>query len=435
MKKMKLQSPTLGFLASGWCGGISSPNFLFNVPDEVCSLTDIINEFLVTSPIPSYNSYLHRGVWRYITVRLSHRTRECMIIIVHAPPSGAAGAREDGSDNYTKIFEHEKYKLVSMLQDLEFNRVKCKRKFSYSNNGECIINDENSGPNLEMTVKNSNDDSGDLGNDSSNIRVTSIFFQEYAGLSSPSPSHPVQHVFGKKYLEEKLLNCTFRISPGAFFQVSTEGAELLYKVVIRKIKEVSFNAKVTALLDVCCGTGTIGLTCLKEEVVGSVIGIDFSKPAIRDAVANAKILGYGSDSSDENSMKPKQGASLTRFIASRAELAIYDEVKKINNNQIVAVVDPARDGVHNSVLKALRNEARIQRILYVSCNPTGSLVNDATLLCAPQTKKYYGLPFQPTSAQPVDMFPHTNHCEIVMVFDRMTHEQCNREKDKGSENN
>jgi len=75
------------------------------------------------------------------------------------------------------------------------------------------------------------------------------------------------------------------------------------------------------------------------------------------------------------------------------------------------------------VIKALRNEREIKRIIYVSCNPTGSLVKDAGLLCGPTTKRYGGLPFKPTSAQPVDMFPLTDHCEMVLVFDRMSHEE------------
>jgi len=48
------------------------------------------------------------------------------------------------------------------------------------------------------------------------------------------------------------------------------------------------------------------------------------------------------------------------------------------------------------------------------------LVNDAVILCSPATNKFKVLPFKITSAQPVDMFPLTDHCEMVMVFDRMS---------------
>jgi len=38
-------------------------------------------------------------------------------------------------------------------------------------------------------------------------------------------------------------------------------------------------------------------------------------------------------------------------------------------------------------------------------------------------KKYPGRPFKPVLAQPVDMFPLTSHCEMVMTFDRMSEEE------------
>uniref|UniRef100_A0A6U0TIE3 Methyltransferase domain-containing protein n=1 Tax=Eucampia antarctica TaxID=49252 RepID=A0A6U0TIE3_9STRA len=243
-----------------------------------------------------------------------------------------------------------------------------------------------------------------------NMKVTSIFFQSYAGLSNPSPDHPVQHVFGKTSMDEKLGKCIFQISPGAFFQVTTEGAEVLYDVVVKNVKEVTENPKDTVLFDVCCGTGTIGLTCMKEGAVGKVVGIDISEPAIKDAKINAEKNGYsGSD-------------DVARFVASRAELVMAEETRKVDC-AMVAVVDPARDGLHSDVLRALRNKRKIQRIVYVSCNPTGSLIKDAAAFCAPPTKKYREAPFKITSAQPVDMFPYTPHCEMVLVFDRMTEEE------------
>jgi tRNA (uracil-5-)-methyltransferase len=59
----------------------------------------------------------------------------------------------------------------------------------------------------------------------------------------------------------------------------------------------------------------------------------------------------------------------------------------------------------------------------VSCNPTATLVRDATLFCSPPTKKYAGAPFKVESAVPFDMFPLTRHCEMVMTLDRMTDEE------------
>jgi tRNA (uracil-5-)-methyltransferase len=184
---------------------------------------------------------------------------------------------------------------------------------------------------------------------------------------------------------------------------------------VDKVKEVSDDPAKTLLFDVCCGTGTIGMTCMKEGVVGQVIGVDVSEPAIEDAKKNAVLNGY------ETGIEDSETVAKTRFVAARAEQVLGQEIHKAKKSDMkfVAIVDPAREGLHADVVKALRANERIGRLVYVSCNPTASLIRDAGLLCSPATKKYSGRPFQITSALPVDMFPLTNHCEMVMTFDRL----------------
>lgn len=328
-----------------------------------------------------------------------------MIIVVHAPPEGAAGARECGSDSYGRdVFEKEKERLVSMLTKGSIpmpdrNLPTLPKKAA---EGEDEADDDDA---VEAAVKTEDEETV-------TFKITSIFFQEYNGLSHPTPNDPVQHVYGEKHILERLGKNTFQVSPGAFFQVTTVGAEVLYDEVAARVREVTENPADTLLLDVCCGTGTIGLHCMKEGVAGRVLGVDISEPAIEDAKANAVRNGYGDE-------------GVTRFVASRAELVLAEELQKpdVKGKPIVAVVDPAREGLHADVIRALRCNPEIQRLVYVSCNPTGSLTNDAASLCQLPTKKYKGLPFKPTLAQPVDMFPLTSHCELVITFDRMTEEE------------
>ena len=328
-----------------------------------------------------------------------------MIIVVHAPPEGAAGARECGSDSYGRdVFEKEKERLVTMLTKgtipMPDRNLPALPKAAAEGEDKTDDNDA-----VDAAVKTED-------KETVTFKVTSIFFQEYNGLSHPTPNDPVQHVYGEKHILERLGKNTFQVSPGAFFQVTTVGAEVLYDEVAARVREVAQNPADTLLLDVCCGTGTIGLHCMKEGVAGRVLGVDISEPAIEDAKANAVRNGYGDE-------------GVTRFVASRAELVLAEELQKpdVKGKPIVAVVDPAREGLHADVIRALRCNPEIQRLVYVSCNPTGSLTNDAASLCQLPTKKYKGLPFKPTLAQPVDMFPLTSHCELVITFDRMTEEE------------
>lgn len=53
---------------------------------------------------------------------------------------------------------------------------------------------------------------------------------------------------------------------------------MLYQMVVEKLREVTPSAKDMLLFDVCCGTGTIGLTCLQAGAVGKVVGVDISEP-------------------------------------------------------------------------------------------------------------------------------------------------------------
>jgi tRNA (uracil-5-)-methyltransferase len=184
----------------------------------------------------------------------------------------------------------------------------------------------------------------------------------------------------------------------------------LYQRVIDRVREVATVPAQTLLFDVCCGTGTIGISCLKAGVVSRVIGVDISVPAIRDAERNASLNGFVGEH-DDSERTGELDRGIARFVASRAEEVLGKEISKARDGfpgmEFVAVVDPAREGLHADVCKTLRSNSRIRRIVYVSCNPTGTLVRDAALLCAPPTKRYSGRPFKITSATPVDMFPLT----------------------------
>lgn len=160
--------PAAGFLASGWSGGVTTPHCLPNTPDWACSIADILNSYLPTSPFKPYDSKVHRGFFRSFTIRCSLRTREIMVIVVHAPAKGGVGAMEDGSDDLSGVFEEEKKKLVELLTADVLKAPK--RDFP---DGFVRENDVH-------------------GESCDGMKVTSVFFQEFEGLSQPGPDHPVQ---------------------------------------------------------------------------------------------------------------------------------------------------------------------------------------------------------------------------------------------------
>lgn len=180
--------PFAGFLAQGWQGGVYPPHCLQNMPDWSCGLADIFNnEFLPSSSVPPYDSKVHRGIWRTVTLRVSLRTKECMVIVQHAPAKGGAGAKDDGSDDYSKEFEGEKARLIGLLTDRVIPTPI--RDFPEGHGSDEMI-DASSKDAAAVAPKK--EDAAEAEEDNEGIRVTSIFFQEYEGLSHPTPDHPVQ---------------------------------------------------------------------------------------------------------------------------------------------------------------------------------------------------------------------------------------------------
>ena len=85
--------------------------------------------------------------------------------------------------------------------------------------------------------------------------VTSLYLhlqpaRKEAGQAEAAPSL----LAGSASIQERLLGRQFSVSPQAFFQVNTPAAEILYSLA----GEAADLNQRTTLVDVCCGTGTIG---------------------------------------------------------------------------------------------------------------------------------------------------------------------------------
>ena len=95
-----------------------------------------------------------------------------------------------------------------------------------------------------------------------------------------------------------------------------------------------------------------------------LIGFEFCEPAVLDARKNAVL----------------NGVSNATFVVGTAEstfAAVAKEPLASDESEYLAVVDPPRAGLHNNVIKVLRVCRNLKRFVYVSCNPTGSFIEDA----------------------------------------------------------
>jgi 23S rRNA (uracil1939-C5)-methyltransferase len=190
---------------------------------------------------------------------------------------------------------------------------------------------------------------------------------------------------GTGCITERCGELAFDISPQAFFQTNTRQAAVLYRIVsnLAKVDETM------RVLDLYCGTGGISLNL--GTSVDSVVGIEQVEESVCDARHNAI----------------KNGLANCTFLVGRTEDVLSELVSEGQIFDLV-IADPPRAGMHVRAIEALV-DLRPKVILYVSCNPQ-TLAADAEQLVS--------CGFNAAIVQPLDLFPHTPHCEIVMVLQR-----------------
>lgn len=228
--------------------------------------------------------------------------------------------------------------------------------------------------------------------------VVSLQYHTHSGNGSIPYEAPRHVVFGAATLTEYLAGLEYELSPTAFFQVNTPGMELM----LSHVQEVAGLTKGTTLLDLCSGTGTIGLTLASH--VKRVVGIELVESAVENARRNAE----------------RNGIANAEFHCGRVEALLPSVINGLSvddRKDIVAILDPPRAGVNSSVLKWIRGTETIRRVVYISCEQK-ALERDCPGLMKPCTKAYRGDPFEVTAAFAVDLFPHTHHVEMVAVLTR-----------------
>lgn len=226
--------------------------------------------------------------------------------------------------------------------------------------------------------------------------VTSLYYEMIIKKKSEHDYTPPEHLWGKTHNFEEILGLTFKISPEAFFQINTEGAQILYQSAI----DLVLPCEKSTILDVCCGTGTIGLCFAKY--CSQVLGIEIISKAIADAKENALL----------NNIKN------CSFYTGKAEEMLGNLCYQATGDEIIAILDPPRAGLHQKAIVMLRKIRKIKKLIYLSCNSEAALRNFLDL-GRPVSKTLTGDPFMPIKAIPVDLFPHTKHCELIILFERI----------------
>ena len=199
-------------------------------------------------------------------------------------------------------------------------------------------------------------------------------------------------VAGPPRMRDRLLSCTFEISPTAFYQTNPQQTEALYQLAIDGMGLRAGDV----LLDAYCGSGTIGLCAARaaaDSGLGTrLLGVERNPAGIEDARRNAEVNGLADDA---------------RFVAEDAT-SYMRRAAEAGERVDVLAMDPPRAGSTPEFLAAACALAP-RRIVYISCNPV-TQARDLEQLA----HEGYRL----ARLTPVDMFPHTEHVETVAVLER-----------------
>ncbi|CAG8620001.1 13270_t:CDS:10, partial [Ambispora leptoticha] len=233
---------TIGFLLGGFSQGILSvvePNDCVHISSTAKRIAQVMQEYIRSSHYDVYNRKTKQGNWRLLTVRTQENGQSMVVVSFH-----------------TQSLPEEE--ITNQKQDL----------IKYF-----------TGPVKEQ-----------------GISIDSLYFHKNVATSDGlSFVEEIECIWGDQYIYEDMLDCRFRISPKSFFQVNTKAAELLYSKCqawalegTTDINEQSATSrKTTKLLDLCCGTGTIGITMARK--FDQVVGVELVPEAIEDAKFNAEL--------------------------------------------------------------------------------------------------------------------------------------------------
>ena len=141
--------------------------------------------------------------------------------------------------------------------------------------------------------------------------------------------------------------------------------------------------------DLCCGTGAISI--LASNHCKKVLGIEINEHSIKDAKINAKL----------------NNISNCEFL--HLDVNNLSNIKEITNQfgkPNVIIIDPPRAVLST---KSIQNILKLkpEKIIYISCNPS-SFARDAKIIC----ENFYDL----NLCKPIDLFPQTNHVELISKF-------------------
>ena len=195
-------------------------------------------------------------------------------------------------------------------------------------------------------------------------------------------------LYGRDYLTDRLCGVDLCISPQSFYQVNHHAAEAIYS----KAKELLALTGKETVLDLYCGTGSIGLSMAHS--LNKLIGVEIVEDAVKCAKQNAARNGV-----ENAEFICEDAANVNRYLVGL--------LGGSKGSVDAVILDPPRKGCAQDLIDLLMN-SNVPRIVYISCDPE-TLARDLVSL-----RQSYRC----ETLYPYDLFPRTGHVETVALLTR-----------------
>jgi len=215
--------------------------------------------------------------------------------------------------------------------------------------------------------------------------ITSLLYVDNHKCNDTFGDQEVICFKGTDHIFEEMEGLRFKVGPKSFYQTNTDQAYNLYKVA----RDFAGLTGDELVYDLYTGTGTIANFVSRKA--RKVIGIEYVPEAIEDAKVNSQI---------------NQIDNTLFFAGDMKDILNRDFIEQYGRPDVI-ITDPPRAGMHQDVIDTILF-AEPKRIVYVSCNPA-TQARDLQLL---------DVKYRVAKVQPVDMFPHTQHVENVVMLEK-----------------
>lgn len=215
--------------------------------------------------------------------------------------------------------------------------------------------------------------------------VKSLLWIENTDWADAAKAEKINLLAGRDFIYDEMAGYRFRLWFDTFFQTNPAQAEKLVELAL----ELGQPKETEKMIDLFCGVGTFSLPFASR--VKELAGIEIVESSIESAKRNAE----------------DNGIANTIFLAKDARNGFAQIVESFGRPELL-LLDPPRSGAGGKVMRRI-GRAQPERIVYVSCNPE---------TFAEDVKELDAFGYTLKVVQPVDLFPHTVHVEIVAVIEK-----------------